>query len=83
MNSFLNDSCSDTEATAGEPETFLHGRGPRGEYLSIKEDPDLATDTYFKTGGEPPGHSGPDHHFGGKYLQLVRDNFIYCVSIYI
>ncbi|GLV33962.1 uncharacterized protein CBL_11155 [Carabus blaptoides fortunei] len=76
MNSFLNDSCSDTEATAGEPETYLHGRGPRGEYLSIKEDPDLAPEAYFKTGTDPPGHNGPEHHFGAHQTDKLETNFM-------
>lgn len=67
MNSFLNDSCSDTEATAGEPEAFIHGRNGRGEYLSIKEEPDMSTDSFFKSNGETPSQNSQDHqHFTSK-----------------
>lgn len=81
MNSFLNDSCSDTEATVGEPETYNQGRGTRGEYLTIKEDPDIATESFFKSNGDPPTSNGQPHHFSSKYFLKLIIMSIQCLHI--
>lgn len=58
---FFNDSCSDTETTAGDVESILQTRNDSKHFIHIKEE--METETHFYKCGNV---NNPLHTFSGE-----------------